>query len=395
MSKKQDPKSPITLVEDPFQLKTLEISRAQIDDESELELDTDLDAELGPELEEPKDSDAQLDSLSRAMAKEAIKNEKRVTELATLAVEDAQEAAARLAREISEDQALAQELANQAAAAQVEADPELHAAMPKLDVEEVASAIEALLFVSDKPLSLSKLREFLGPAFAPELFREAIDLLNENFSKPLRGIELVEVAGGFQLRTKPGRAALARKLAKISTQKLSAGAMESLAIVAYRQPVMKEDIDKVRGVDSSYFIHGLLEKKLIRISWRSELPGRPMLYETTDEFLHLFGLKDLQTLPPLRELEAMIPTSQSLNPEDPEYEDPRVKEMRKLVSQMKSDDSTSLVYNPREDDELLQGIRERVQGISITTPYLEEKKAMEKAAAELAAPSSELPLGSN
>src|SRR5476651_1049559 len=101
--------------------------------------------------------------------------------------------------------------------------------------------------------------------------------------------------------------------------------MESLAIIAYRQPVMKEDIDKIRGVDSSYFIRGLLDKKLIEITGRSELPGRPMLYGTTKEFLEIFGLKDINQMPPLRELESMVPGSQSSNPDD---EDPRVKEMR-------------------------------------------------------------------
>src|SRR5262249_281019 len=146
------------------------------------------------------------------------------------------------------------------------------------------------------------------------------------------GIELIEVAGGWQFRTKPGRAALARKLAKVQTQRLSRGAMETLAIVAYKQPLMKEDIDKIRGVDSSHFIRGLLERKLVQISGRSEPPGRPMVYSTTQEFLQLFGLRDLDSMPPLRELEAMIPTTQTGNPED---EDPRVKEMRRLVGQMK------------------------------------------------------------
>jgi segregation and condensation protein B len=206
--------------------------------------------------------------------------------------------------------------------------------------------------------------------------------LRDRYQKTHHGIELVEINGGFQFRTKPGRAALARKLAKVQTQRLSSGAMETLAIVAYRQPVMKEDIDKVRGVDSSHFVRGLLERKLIRIAGRSELPGRPMLYCTTVEFLELFGLKDLSAMPSLRELEQMVPASQTGNPED---EDPRVKEMRRLVGEMKSDTSTRLTYDPREDEKILKEIRERVSAIPTSTPYIEEQKAAEKAAAEAAA----------
>jgi len=201
----------------------------------------------------------------------------------------------------------------------------------------------------------------------------------------------VEVAGGLQFRTKPGRAALAKKLAKVTTQRLSSGAMQTLAIIAYRQPAMKEDVDKIRGVDSSYFIRGLLERKLIQISGRSELPGRPMLYTTTPEFLELFGLKDLAAMPSLHEIEKMIPSSQSSNPDSPDYEDPRVKEMRRLVGQMKSDTSTTIHYNPREDEKILREIRERINSIPTSTPYLEEQKAKEKQEAELATLVDEAP----
>jgi segregation and condensation protein B len=150
--------------------------------------------------------------------------------------------------------------------------------------------------------------------------------------------------------------------------------METLAIIAYQQPVMKEEIDKIRGVDSSYFVRGLLDRKLIKISGRSELPGRPMLYGTTPEFLEVFGLKDLSSLPSLRELEQMIPQSQSGNPED---EDPKTREMRRLVSEMKADHSSALHYNPKEDEKILKEIRDQVNLIPTSTPYLDELKAAE------------------
>jgi segregation and condensation protein B len=290
-------------------------------------------------------------------------------------------AALELAAQIAEDQALQAQEAEEAKRAE-ELDPELKAALPQpdengnLDLEEVQSCLEAILFISDKPMSLKRLHELLGPDFSHGIFQEAVTALKDRYqSSPHHGIELVEVAGGYQFRTRPGRAALARKLARVQTQRLSSGAMESLAIIAYKQPAMKDDIDKIRGVDSSYFIRGLLDRKLIRISGRSEMPGRPMLYSTTDEFLELFGMKDLNALPPLQELEAMVPAQAAK-----EEEDPRVKQMRKLVNEMTTDTSTTLTYDPREDEIILKEMKERIGSIPVSTPYLDEQKAAEKAA---------------
>jgi segregation and condensation protein B len=393
----------VAFVSDPFALSVNEVRDAQNDDD-ELELDQDLQ-EVNEELERaaaelpaedmPEDkseildasaSDEEMLKLAQAMAAQTAEYQ---TEIERLVEGEKEDAEARLAAEIAEDQALEKALAEQAEQ-EDETDPELKAALPalpvadengNLDLSEVESCLEALLFMTDKPMSTAKLRELLGPEFPHSIFQEAITSLRDRYKAIRHGIELVEVAGGFQFRTKPGRAALARKLAKVQTQRLSSGAMETLAIVAYRQPVMKEDIDKVRGVDSSHFIRGLLDKKLIKIAGRSELPGRPMLYSTSQEFLELFGLKDLSAMPSLRELEQMVPASQSGNPED---EDPRVKEMRRLVSQMKTD-STNLSYDPKEDEKILSQIKERVSSIPTSSPYLDAQKAAEKLAREAAA----------
>ncbi len=256
-------------------------------------------------------------------------------------------------------------------------------ARPPMDLDELQSSIEMLLFISDKPLSSDKLHELVDPRAEKETFREAMRLLQERYSVRHHGLELVEVAGGFQFRTKLSQSDWAKKLAKVQTQRLSSGAMESLAIIAYKQPVMKEEIDKIRGVDSSYFIRGLMDKKLIEISGRSELPGRPMLYSTTREFLELFGLKDLSSLPSLRELEQMIPLSQAGQAEG-ERETPQVREMRKLVNQMNSDESVTLTYDPKEDEKILKDIRERVNAIQTITPSLldEQKQLKEQQALE-------------
>lgn len=245
------------------------------------------------------------------------------------------------------------------------------------DVGEAMSCVEALLFMADKPVSIDRLKEMLEQEFPADLIREAALMIQQRYQADHHGIELAEVGGGYLFRTKPIRAAMAKKLAKVQAQRLSTGSMETLAIVAYKQPVMKEEVDQVRGVDSSHFIRILLEKKLIKISGRSELPGRPMLYSTTQDFLQVFGLKDLSALPPLRELEQMIPGSQV-----GDEEDPVTREMKRVVSEMNADHSAYGDYDPKEDEAILTEIREKISQVTTTTPYLEEQKAVEKLQAE-------------
>jgi segregation and condensation protein B len=256
---------------------------------------------------------------------------------------------------------------------------ELKAALPQIDadgnypLEDLQSCIEALLFYSDRPVSLKKLKEMLEMTEAEDApILEALEGLKAQFAAPLHGFEIAEIAGGYQLRTKLSKAPLLRKLAKIQVQRLSRGAMETLTIVSYQQPCTKDEIDKVRGVDSSHFIRTLLDRKLIEVSGRSEAAGRPMIYSTTDIFLEVFGLMNLQGLPPLREIEAMVPQMAAA---EEGAEDPRVIQMRKMVHQMK-EDSNHLDYNAKEDDQILQEIRERVKAIDISTPYLERQKQL-------------------
>jgi segregation and condensation protein B len=401
--------SMVSIVEDPYGISTLEVAEAQRDS-GELDLDDDLlDLETSDEEAdtlEATDSDSDSDSDSELEEEredaelvladedpEAMNNlEQAISASEAASALEAQgsvisgiseeDAAKELARQIAEDEALQKSLA-EADEQDEQNDAELQAALPtvnesgELDLAEVQSCIESLLFISDKAISVEKLRELLGPNFTPAIFQEAITELCDRYKQTHHGIELVKVGGGYQFRTKPGRAPLARKLAKIQSQRLSGGAMESLAIIAYKQPVLKDDIDKIRGVDSSYFIRGLLDKKLIKISGRSELPGRPMLYSTTHEFLEVFGLADLSAMPALRELENMVPASIAKGEEDP-----RVKEMRQLVNQMTTDTSTSLNYDPKEDEKLLQEIRERVNAIPSSTPTLDAQKDAQKEAAK-------------
>lgn len=376
-------KGSVTFVSDPYGLgstlnPTDEPSDDDFDDisdeDEELNLDTDEAA-----MEET------LGRLQERMQAEDAETAKLMAEAHVLTEEQAKQ---RLADQIAEDEALEKEM-SQEGVDEAENDPELLAALPRepeedehgnLDLHEMESCIEALLFMSEKPISAKKLRELLGPEMPMEYFDTSLENLKARYAKFFHGFELVEIANGWQFRTKPVRAALAKKLAKIQTQRLSTGAMESLAIIAYKQPVMKDDIDKIRGVDSSHFIRTLLDKKLIKIAGRSELPGRPMLYETTTDFLEVFSLKNLEAMPPLKELESMIAGSQAGNPDDL---DPRVRKMRELVSEMNMDDSVSLLYDPKEDEKFLTDIREKVKSIEIMTPTL-QAQADEAEAAKLA-----------
>jgi segregation and condensation protein B len=170
------------------------------------------------------------------------------------------------------------------------------------------AVIESLLFVAEGPLSLDQIKEVLGGVSKKEIQRLLSDL-QEEYESAQRGFTLVEVAEGFQLRTRPQHAEWVRKLKKTKTLALSRPALETLAIVAYKQPVVRMDVEKIRGVDSGGVLRTLLERKLIRILGKKDIPGKPLVYGTSKHFLEVFGLKDLSSLPTLKDLEGLGPRS--------------------------------------------------------------------------------------
>jgi segregation and condensation protein B len=160
------------------------------------------------------------------------------------------------------------------------------------------SIIESLLFVADKPLSLQQIGEILGESdLAP--VRAALAAIEDNQAD--RGVQLHAVAGGFQFRSNPQNASWVQKLLAQKPVRLSRALLETLAIVSYRQPITRPEIDDIRGVDSGGTLKTLMERSLVRILGKKEEPGRPMLYGTTKEFLEFFNLHDLKDLPTLRE----------------------------------------------------------------------------------------------
>ena len=157
--------------------------------------------------------------------------------------------------------------------------------------------VEALLFASDTPLEAERIREVLELSDADEA-RALVDELRSRYDKEDRALAVVEVGGGYRMVTRPQIAPWLMRLAKTRTKaRLSRPALETLAIIAYRQPVSRPEVDAVRGVNSEGVLDGLLERRLVRIAGRKDAPGRPFLYETTRDFLVAFGLRDLNDLP--------------------------------------------------------------------------------------------------
>jgi segregation and condensation protein B len=168
---------------------------------------------------------------------------------------------------------------------------------------QIKRIIEALLFASSEPLSLQKIREVTDTVFQlkPREIRELILELQQEYLTQKRSFRLEEIAEGFLLRTCEEYSQYIELLTRHRrTEKLSQAAVEVLAIIAYRQPITRPQIEAIRGVDSSGTIHNLLERQLIEPVGKMEAPGRPTLYSTTKDFLKHFGLKNLHDLPPLK-----------------------------------------------------------------------------------------------
>lgn len=171
-------------------------------------------------------------------------------------------------------------------------------------MDDLRAVVEALIFASETPLSVERLKDLLGGPDRKEILEILQDIVLE-YRQRSGGLCLLEVAGGYQFRTKAEFAPWIRKLRGIRPVPLSPAAMETMSVVAYRQPVTRQEIEKIRGVDVSGSLKGLLEKKLIRIVGRKNVAGKPIMYGTTKRFLEVFDLKDLSELPSLREIKEM------------------------------------------------------------------------------------------
>jgi segregation and condensation protein B len=174
-----------------------------------------------------------------------------------------------------------------------------------MTVDNRRAVVEALLFASSKPLSIDNL--FEASEIDKEELKEILAALQEEYSSDSRGFSLEEVANGFQLRSDPRFSTqIGRLFAARSRRRITRSGLESLSIIAYRQPVTKAEVEHIRGVDSGAVLKTLLSLTMIRILGRKEAPGRPILYGTTREFLEYFGLRDIESLPTLEEVTELL-----------------------------------------------------------------------------------------
>jgi segregation and condensation protein B len=193
--------------------------------------------------------------------------------------------------------------------AELEADAELPTSARSMDATELRHLVEALVFASDKPVTLQRLRQLTRVSDVRRL-EQALAELSEAYRD--RGMVLHQVSGGYQLRTHSRYAGWVQQLIAGRPVRLSRAQLETLSIIAYRQPITRPEIDEIRGVDSSGTLRVLLERALIRVLGKKEEVGRPILYGTTKEFLDFFSLSDLREMPTLREYSELTAESRQV-----------------------------------------------------------------------------------
>lgn len=226
----------------------------------------------------------------------------------------------------------------------------------KLSPERIRAVLQSLLFVSDKPQDLNQLYEATG--IERELIEKALHKLAGTHREGVSGIVLYEVSGGWQFRTDPGSAEYVRRYLRVKPQRLTRAAVETLAIIAYRQPVTRPEIEDIRGVDCGAVIKALLDRKLIKILGKKEDVGRPILYGTTKEFLEFFALKDLAALPTLREFHELTEEHQEIV----EGEAPRPKAEGTVAELADPEFQKRLAEQEQRSEEALAELEQAISG---------------------------------
>jgi segregation and condensation protein B len=190
-----------------------------------------------------------------------------------------------------------------------------------LEDHQLKTAIEALLFIGGGPLSVDRLRGIFEEA-TKEQIEAQLQALKADYDARGAGVMVAEVANGYQLATRPEQSVWVRKFKTVKvTTRLSRPALETLAIIAYKQPVTRPEIEAIRGVNIGGIVRNLMERRLVKIVGKKDVPGKPMLYGTSVEFLQYFGLKDLSSLPTLREFQELDANEDAMVEALPERDD--------------------------------------------------------------------------
>jgi segregation and condensation protein B len=178
-------------------------------------------------------------------------------------------------------------------------------------MEHIKNIIESLLLVADEPLSVDRIKSILEQAEKKEI-ENALEELSSEYENRKGGFFLREVAGGYQIRTRPEYREWIKRLIQPKPMRLSKAALETLAIIAYKQPIIRNDIEHIRGVNCGGILRMLLERKLVRVLGRKAIPGRPLVYATTKQFLEVFELKNLEDLPTPKEISELDDTASEI-----------------------------------------------------------------------------------
>lgn len=233
--------------------------------------------------------------------------------------------------------------------------------------ERLDSIIESIMFASDRPVSLASIKlVFKGTNIKTDKIRKALDRLAVELAGARRGVTLEEVPGGFQLRTKVDNLNFIARTLKARQFRLSGPALEVLAIAAYKQPLVKSEIDDIRGVESGHLLRALMEKGLMTFEGKSDLPGKPMQYGTTKKFLEIFGLRNLKELPTLSQIDELLPDGMTEEEAKPT--------LGQLTDSLSEQIGTS--YSDGEDE--LGKIVDQLSGIATSSDFFEQEKVRQK-----------------
>ncbi len=205
-------------------------------------------------------------------------------------------------------------------------------------MDDLKNIIESLLFVAEEPLSIEQINQVLSLPDT-KMIRQTLNELIADYEERRGAFALHEVAGGYQFRSRPDYVPWIRRLLQPKPSRLSKAALETLAIIAYKQPMIRSDVEHLRGVDCGGVLRMLLERKLIRVLGRKEIPGRPLIYATTKQFLQVFDLKNLKDLPSPKEIEALgMEAMDADNPED------------EIIDAAEPEDDTTHATDPQDQD---------------------------------------------
>jgi segregation and condensation protein B len=235
-----------------------------------------------------------------------------------------------------------------------------------IEDERLESILESILFASDRPVSLAALKViFKGTNIKTDRIRRALDQLAVELAGSRRGVTLEEVTGGYQLRTKIDNLEFMKRSLKARPFRLSGPALEVLAIAAYKQPLIKHEIDEIRGVESGHLLRALMEKNLITFEGKAEDKiGKPMQYGTTKKFLEIFGLRNLKELPTLSQIDELLPEGIT---EDEDRQKLQLSDLTEPLSQ-----SIGASYSDGEDE--LMKVAHQLEQINTSSDFFEQEK---------------------